>query len=75
MLTARNAGTIGVVIGVAVAYGAGQAMRALLAGVEPGDSATFAAAVALCSVMTLAGSFAPALRAVRVDPTTAIRAE
>ena len=66
---------IGAIVGVALAYGAGQAMRALLAGVEPGDFATFAAAVALCSIMTLAGSFAPALRAVSVDPTTAIRGE
>jgi predicted permease len=65
----------GVVFGVVLAFGAGQAMRALLAGVEPGDLATFAVAIILCVGMTLIGSMLPALRAVRVDPTTAIRVE
>jgi hypothetical protein len=38
---------IGVALGVAVAYAAGRAMQALLAGVSPADGATFAAAVCL----------------------------
>jgi putative ABC transport system permease protein len=66
---------IGVVVGAVSAIGAGQAMRSLLAGVQPGDIATFAAAIALCVAMTFAGSLLPALRAVRIDPTTAIRNE
>jgi ABC-type lipoprotein release transport system permease subunit len=41
--------------------------------VSPGDAATFSAAVALCQLMTMAGSLWPALRAVRVDPITVIR--
>lgn len=65
----------GVVLGVAVAYAAGRAMQALLAGVSPADAPTFASAVALSVGMALVGSLLPALRAVRVDPMTAIRAE
>jgi len=65
----------GTVLGVALAYAAGRALEALLAGVSPRDAATFSAAVALAVVTTLAGSLLPALRAVRVDPLTAIRAE
>ncbi len=65
----------GVVLGVALAYVAGRAMQSILAGITPGDAATFLAAAGLCFLMTLAGSLAPALRALRVDPITAIRAE
>lgn len=66
---------IGVGLGAGLAYAAGRSMEALLAGVPPADTATFFAAIALALLMTLAGSLLPALRAVRVDPTTAIRAE
>jgi putative ABC transport system permease protein len=66
---------VGVGIGVALAYGAGRGLQSLLAGVAPGDMGTFAAAIGLCLLMTLAGSFTPAIRAVRIDPVTAIRTE
>ena len=66
---------VGVALGLALAFAAGRAMQALLAGVSPADAPTFAAAAALALAMTLAGSFLPALRAVRVDPVTIIRAE
>jgi len=65
----------GIVLGVALAYGAGQTMRALLAGVRPGDLVTFAVSVAVALAMTVLGSFLPALRALRVDPMTAIRTD
>jgi predicted permease len=65
----------GVVPGVALAYAAGRWMQALLVGVTPGDTTTFASAVGLAMVMTIAGTLAPAIRAVRVDPLTAIRVE
>ncbi|HXD24238.1 MAG TPA: FtsX-like permease family protein, partial [Gemmatimonadaceae bacterium] len=65
----------GVIPGVALAYAAGRAMQSLLFGVQPGDSATFAAAAALCVVMTLAGSLVPVLRAVKVAPASAFRGE
>jgi ABC-type antimicrobial peptide transport system permease subunit len=66
---------VGMAVGVVVAYAAGSAMRALLAGVTPADTLTFAAALGLTLAMTMAGSLAPAIRAVRVDPLAAIRSE
>ncbi len=65
----------GVVPGIALAYAAGRGMESVLAGVEPGDVLTFASATVLAIVMTFVGSFLPAMRAVRVDPLLAIRAE
>jgi ABC-type antimicrobial peptide transport system permease subunit len=50
-------------------------MQALLAGVPPGDAATFAVAITLSLLMTLMGSALPAIRALRVDPASAIRSE
>jgi len=50
-------------------------MEALLAGVSPRDPLTFAIAMSVAFIMTLAGSALPALRAVRVDPMTVIRSE
>jgi len=65
----------GLVPGIALAYVAGQSMRALLVGVTPADPATFAAVGALAIVMTLAGTLMPTLRALRVDPIKAIRTD
>ena len=65
----------GVVLGVALAYAAARAMQALLAGLSPADATTFIVASALCFLMTILGSLAPALRALRVDPIASIRAE
>ncbi|HJR43312.1 MAG TPA: ABC transporter permease [Gemmatimonadaceae bacterium] len=66
-------GVVGVVLGASLGYVAARAMRALLVGIAPADVTTFLAAIVLALVMTVAGSLAPALRAVRVDPTTVIR--
>jgi predicted permease len=65
----------GSALGLLLAYAAGRAMQALLAGVAPGDPATYAAGLLLAVLMTLGGSLVPALRALRVDPTVALRAE
>jgi len=65
----------GVALGAMLAYAAGRSMEALLAGVEPGDAATFLGAIGLCVLMTLVGSVAPAVRAVRVDPISVMRSE
>jgi putative ABC transport system permease protein len=66
---------IGIMLGTALGYASGRGLQALLAGVRPGDPFSFLSAIALCFVMTLAGSLLPAWRAVRIDPTTAIRTE
>ncbi len=66
---------VGAVVGLVLALGAGRAMQALLFGVPPGDAGAFLAAAAVTVLMTVSGSLLPALRAVRVDPTVALRAE
>jgi putative ABC transport system permease protein len=65
----------GVIPGVTLAYAAGRSMEALLAGVRPADAPTLLAVVALSIVMTLLGSAVPTIRALKVDPLTALRAE
>ena len=65
----------GIVPGVLIAYAAGRSMEALLAGVRPADGVTLAAAIALSFLMTVLGTLAPTVRALRVDPMTALRAE
>jgi predicted permease len=66
---------IGVSLGAVLAYVAGRSMQTLLFGVNPADSNVFAAAIGLSLLMALAGSIAPAWRAIRVDPMTATRAD
>ena len=65
----------GVAVGVFVAYLAARAMGALLAGVQPGDPATLAAAAALCLATAIAGCLRPARRAASVDPITVLRGD
>ena len=66
---------IGSAVGLGVGYLAGWSFRAVLAGVEPTDVVALGGAITVAVVMTLAGSFWPALRAARTDPVTATRAE
>jgi len=54
---------------------AARAMSALLFGVEPGDPLTIAAAAGVCLATAMLGALRPALRASRVDPISAMRAE
>jgi putative ABC transport system permease protein len=65
----------GAVIGIVIAYVAGRAMQSLLAGVSPTDTLAYGAAVGLVLVVTVAGTLAPAIRAMRIDPLVAIRTE
>jgi ABC-type antimicrobial peptide transport system permease subunit len=65
----------GALLGLAFAGAAGRALAALLAGVSPFDAATYTASVAVVLATALVGSALPALRALRVDPATALRAE
>jgi putative ABC transport system permease protein len=71
LLLALSGGAVGLTLG----YAAARAIEALLAGVEPSDTLTYAIAAGVALAMTLIGSLVPALRAVRVDPVTTIRAE
>ncbi len=66
---------IGCLVGGGLAYAAARSMQALLFGLGPGDPATFAVGVGVIAVVTLAGALIPALRAVRISPQVAMRAE
>ena len=66
---------IGVVVGLCLAYAAARGFDSLLAGVRPNDPWTYGGAALLALVMTLTGSLVPALRALRVDPASALRTE
>jgi ABC-type antimicrobial peptide transport system permease subunit len=72
---ALRTGAAGLLLGVGLGVAAGKLLRSLLAGVQPFDPAAFLAAGALCLVMTAAGCLVPAVRALRVDPATAMRTE
>jgi putative ABC transport system permease protein len=65
----------GIIPGLAIAYVAGRSMEAALAGVQPADGITIAAAITLAFLMTIAGALLPTRRALRVDPIRALRAE
>jgi putative ABC transport system permease protein len=66
---------IGAVIGLAGAAAAGQSLRGLLFGVPPLDALTFGlSCVAIIAVGAVAAAL-PALRAARIDPVGALRAE
>ena len=66
---------VGIALGAAAAYASGVGLQSLLAGLKPNDLEAFSAGILLSLVMTIAGSFVPAIRAVQVDPSTALRAE
>jgi predicted permease len=65
----------GLLPGLLLAYFAGRSLQSLLIGVAPADVPTFAAVTGLTLLMALAGTLLPTLRAMRVDPITAIRGQ
>jgi predicted lysophospholipase L1 biosynthesis ABC-type transport system permease subunit len=64
---------IGAVIGLAVALAAAQILRSALYGVSPADPIGLAAAVTAVAAVGLLAAYAPARRALRVDPANALR--
>jgi predicted permease len=66
---------IGSVIGLAVALAGAQILRSALYGVSPTDPMGLAAAVAVTAAVGLLAAYAPARRALRVDPANALRQE
>jgi predicted permease len=68
-------GAAGIAFAAPIAYISARGMTSLLFGVQPADSAIYAAAALLALAMTLAGSLRPALRGAGVDPAITIRSE
>jgi predicted permease len=66
---------IGLVLGLPLALGMGQAVAGLLYGVAPNDLATFAGVAAILAAVAFAACYIPARRAMRVDPMITLRYE
>ena len=66
---------IGLVVGLAAAFGLTRVLTSLLAQVSPADPLTFALAVLVLTSAALLGCLIPARRAMRIDPVIALRYE
>jgi predicted permease len=66
---------IGLVAGLLGAFAATRVLRSLLYEVQPTDPTTFGVLTVLTGLVALAGTAAPAWRATRVDPLTALKSE
>jgi putative ABC transport system permease protein len=67
--------SVGIVVGLAGAFGVTRFLRALLTDISTTDPWVFALAPALMLVVAVVAALRPALRAARVDPIRALRAE
>ncbi len=65
----------GLVVGIAGSLALGRVLNALLFGVRANDPPTLAAAAGLLALVALVACYAPARRATRIDPVTALRYE
>jgi predicted permease len=66
---------IGIGFGLLMALALVRFLKTLLFGVSPMDPITFAGTILLIFVVALAASYIPALRATKIDPVEALRAE
>jgi putative ABC transport system permease protein len=67
--------SVGVVLGIAAAFGLTRLLSSVLYGVTATDTATFAAGVLLLMVVAVLASYIPARRASKVDPIVVLRQE
>ncbi|RPI52756.1 MAG: ABC transporter permease [Acidobacteria bacterium] len=65
----------GIVVGLAVAVGAGRLVASQLFGLEPTDALTIIVAIMVMTLVSAAAGYLPARRATRVDPMVALRYE
>jgi predicted permease len=66
---------VGLALGFAMAFAAGQFFAQVLYGISAHDPLTYLCAVALMALVAFIACWAPARRAIRVDPLAALRAE
>lgn len=66
---------VGIALGLAGAFALSQAIRAMLYGTSPTDSAVFVGSALLLVTVVLVASYLPARRATRVDPMIALRVD
>jgi predicted permease len=68
-------GAVGLLFGLMATLAVGQLLGSLLFGLQPADPMTLGLAAIVLSLATLAAGGVPVLRAVRADPTIALRLE
>jgi putative ABC transport system permease protein len=66
---------VGMVLGLAGAFGLTRFMRALLFGVQANDPVTFASIALTLALVALVACYVPARRAARIDPMVSLRAD
>ena len=66
---------LGVSLGLVAAFALSRFVATLLYGVSAADPLTYASVAGLLALAAMAATVVPALRATRIDPSTALRAE
>ena len=66
---------IGVAIGTAAAFATARLLQSFVWGITPTDPATFTTVIIVLMGIALVASLVPALRVLRLDPATTLRAE
>ena len=66
---------VGLVIGLAAAAATSRLLGSMLYGMSPADPLTYSAIAGLVAAVAFVASFAPARRALRIDPLEALRAD
>ena len=67
--------SVGLLIGVAVAWGVGRVLSVILFGISPTDPVVFVSAIVVLASAALIASYVPARRVTRLAPTEVLRAE
>jgi ABC-type antimicrobial peptide transport system permease subunit len=68
-------GLIGIALGLVLSLMAARLIASLLFGTSPTDVTTFAGTAAILIIVAIVAGAVPALRAARIDPMTALRAD
>jgi ABC-type antimicrobial peptide transport system permease subunit len=66
---------VGVVAGLAGAFGLNRLIASMLFGVQPSDPATIATVIAMIAAVAALGCWLPAFRASRLDPNVVLRTD
>jgi predicted permease len=66
---------VGILTGIAAAFGASRLVASMLFGVTPADPLTYCVVAAILVVVALLAAFGPARRASRLDPVAALKVE